>query len=117
MIIGVIEHRLNNKGYRVVGKRYSVGSSTVRDAYHSNDGSGKTYIRNALCFAALRKLKRVRYIKAITLIETLAQSRFNTDKDTFLDIADLFSKCVLLKNDDFGLMDLDPDKCPVISLK
>ena len=29
-IIGVIELRLNNEGYSVVGKRYSVGSSTVR---------------------------------------------------------------------------------------
>ena len=70
--------------------------------------SGKTYLSNALCVSALRKLKTVRYIKASHLMLELEQARM---KDTYLDQLALLSKVDLLAIDDFGLMELDLDKC------
>lgn len=70
--------------------------------------SGKTYLSNALCVSALRKLKTVRYIKASHLMLELEQARM---KDTYMDQLTLLSKVDLLAIDDFGLMELDIDKC------
>lgn len=70
--------------------------------------SGKTYLSNALCVSALRKLKTVRYIKASHLMLELEQARM---KDTYMDQLALLSKVDLLAIDDFGLMELDLDKC------
>ena len=44
--------------------------------------SGKTYLSNALCIAALRQLKDVQYIKASTLMRDLDRARKN---DTYMD--------------------------------
>lgn len=70
--------------------------------------SGKTYLSNALCVSALRKLKTVRYIKASHLMLELEQARI---KDTYMDQLTSLSKVDLLAIDDFGLMELDIDKC------
>ena len=69
----------------------------------------KTYLSNALCVSAIRKLKTVRYMKASRLMLELEQARI---KDTYLEVlTNLTVKTDLLAIDDFGLMELDLDKC------
>lgn len=70
--------------------------------------SGKTYLSNALCISALRQLKTVRYIRASTLMLELEQARL---KSTYLEYVTTLAKLDLLAIDDFGLMELDLDKC------
>lgn len=70
--------------------------------------SGKTYLSNALCISALRQLKTVRYVRANTLMLELEQARL---KSTYLEYVTSLSKLDLLAIDDFGLMELDLDKC------
>lgn len=70
--------------------------------------SGKTYLSNALCVSAMRKLKTVRYIKASYLMLELEQARI---KESYMEILSSFSKIDVLAIDDFGLMELDLDKC------
>lgn len=70
--------------------------------------SGKTYLSNALCISAMRRFKTVRYIRANILIGELEQARI---KNTYWDYLNKLSKFDLLAIDDFGLMDLDLDKC------
>ena len=70
--------------------------------------SGKTYLCNALCVSALRKMKTVRYIRANTLMLELEQARLKTE---YLDYVGAISRLDLLAIDDFGLMELDLDKC------
>ena len=71
-------------------------------------GAGKTHIGNALCVSALWKFKSVRYIKASNVIHTLEKAEI--DKN-FTAVLDYFANIDLLCIDDFGLMDLDVDKC------
>ncbi len=71
-------------------------------------GSGKTYISNALCISALRKFLSVKYIKASTLIYELEQAQF---KGEYLNYTQKIAAFDLLVIDDFGLMELDIDKC------
>lgn len=71
-------------------------------------GAGKSYLANALCVAALRQFKSVRYIRANTLMNELDQARI---KSTYLDYINQMGKLDLLVIDDFGLMELDLDKC------
>lgn len=70
--------------------------------------SGKTYLSNALCVSALRQLKTVRYIRANTLMLELEQARL---KSNYLEYVNALSRIDLLAIDDFGLMELDLDKC------
>ena len=70
--------------------------------------SGKTYLSNALCVAALRQMKTVRYVRANTLMLELEQARLKT---VYLEHMSALSKLDLLVIDDFGLMELDLDKC------
>ena len=70
--------------------------------------SGKTYLCNALCVAALRQLKTVRYIRANILMLELEQARL---KSEYLEYVTSLAKLDLLAIDDFGLMELDLDKC------
>lgn len=70
--------------------------------------SGKTYLSNALCVSALRQMKTVRYVRANTLMLELEQARL---KATYLDYVTALAKLDLLAVDDFGLMELDLDKC------
>lgn len=70
--------------------------------------SGKTYLSNAICVAALRQFKTVRYIRANHLMLELEQARL---KSTYLDYVNTMMKLDLLVIDDFGLMEFDLDKC------
>jgi len=71
-------------------------------------GTGKSYLSNALCVAALKQFKATRYIRANTLMSELEQARI---KSTYLEYMNQIAKLDLLVIDDFGLMDLDLDKC------
>lgn len=71
-------------------------------------GSGKTYIANALCVSAMRQFKTVRYIKSSTLIHELEQASV---KGEYLLYTKKLVALDLLVIDDFGLMELDIDKC------
>ncbi|MBP5169183.1 MAG: ATP-binding protein [Oscillospiraceae bacterium] len=71
-------------------------------------GSGKTYFSCALGIAALRQLKDVNYIKASVLMRELERAR---KKDTYMEYLEEKLAFDLLVIDDFGLMDLDLDKC------
>jgi len=70
--------------------------------------SGKTYLANALCIVDLHQSKTVRYIRANTLMLELEHERL---KNTYLEAITALNKLDLLAIDDFGLMDLDVDKC------
>jgi len=69
---------------------------------------GKSYLSNALCVSAIKQFKTVRYIKASVLMGELERARLQS---TYLDYLGKLSKLDLLAIDDFGLMDLDLDKC------
>ena len=70
--------------------------------------SGKTYLSCALCIAALRQLKDVGYIKASVLMRELERAR---KKDNYMEYLEEKLALDLLVIDDFGLMELDLDKC------
>lgn len=70
--------------------------------------SGKSYIANALCICALRQFKTVRYIKASQLINDLSRAE---KMDTYQELLAEMSGYNLLVVDDFGLMDMDINKC------
>jgi len=71
-------------------------------------GAGKTYIANALCIAALRQMRSVKYIRANTLLQESEKARQN---NSALEYINEMAAYDLLVIDDFGLMDLDLDKC------
>ncbi|MBR3350858.1 MAG: IS21-like element helper ATPase IstB [Erysipelotrichaceae bacterium] len=73
-----------------------------------NAGTGKTYLANALCICALKKFKTVRYGKSNTIIYELEKADL---ENRHLEYVSYLAKTDLLILDDFGLMDLDPDKC------
>ena len=56
----------------------------------------------------MKQSKSVKYIKANTLMSEMEQARI---KSTNLDYLNKLTKLDLLVIDDFGLMDLDLDKC------
>ena len=70
--------------------------------------AGKTYLANALCISALRQFKTVRYIRANALMNELDQARI---KSIYFEYVNNLACIDLLAIDDFGLMDLDLDKC------
>lgn len=73
-----------------------------------SSASGKTYLVNALCVTAMRQSKKVRYIKASTLMSEVERARIRSEE---LEYLNNIEKLDLLAIDDFGLMDLDIDKC------
>ena len=70
--------------------------------------SGKTFLVNALCVTALRQSKHVRYIRANTLMQEMEHARITSEE---MDYLKKITKLDLLVIDDFGLMDLDIDRC------
>ena len=74
-------------------------------------GAGKTHIANALCVAALRQLKSVRYIRANTLIQESIKA---SQTGSSLDYVKALSSFDLLVIDDFGFMDLDLEACSAL---
>ena len=71
-------------------------------------GAGKSYISNALCIAAIRLFKTTKYIRANTMMSEMDQARI---RGTYLEYVNHMANLDLLVIDDFGLMDLDLDKC------
>lgn len=71
-------------------------------------GSGKSYMANALAISALRQFKTVKYCKASQLIDELNRAEaIDTYRDTLAQLVSFD----LLVIDDFGLMQLDLNKC------
>lgn len=70
--------------------------------------SGKSYFSNALAICAIRQFKTVKYYKASMLINELSRAEKN---ETYNDFTSQLSSYDLLIVDDFGLMNLDIDKC------
>jgi len=70
--------------------------------------SGKSYLANALCICALKSFRTVRYIKASQLINELsnAEKLYN-----YQGLLNQMASYDLLAVDDFGLMNLDINKC------
>ena len=71
-------------------------------------GAGKTHIANALCITALHQLRSVKYIRANRLLQESEKAR---DEGRAYDYTNEMAAYDLLVIDDFGLMDLDIDKC------
>lgn len=71
-------------------------------------GAGKTHIANALCITALRQLRTVKYIRANTLLFESEKAR---KLNASYEYVNTLSSYDLLVIDDFGLMELDMDKC------
>lgn len=71
-------------------------------------GAGKTYLSNAYCVEAIQHFRTVRYLKASRLMEEMEKARANQQ---YMDYIDKTSHLDLLVIDDFGLMQLDIDKC------
>lgn len=71
-------------------------------------GAGKTYMANALCISALRKFHTVRYIKSSAVIHELEKAEIDRNYE---EILNKYSSYDVLALDDFGLMELDIDKC------
>lgn len=71
-------------------------------------GAGKTYLANAFCVTALNQLRSVKYIRAKVLLQECEKARQN---GVCLDYINEMSAFDLLVIDDFGLMDLDLEKC------
>lgn len=71
-------------------------------------GAGKTYLSNAYCVEAIQHFRTVRYLKASRLMEEMEKARANQQ---YMDYIDKTSHLDLLVIDDFGLMELDVNKC------
>ena len=63
-------------------------------------GAGKSYLSNALCVAAIRQFKTVKYIRANTMMSEMDQARI---KGTYLEYVNHMARLDLLVIDDFGL--------------
>lgn len=70
--------------------------------------SGKSYLANALCICSLRRFKTVKYIKASQLINELSKAE---KTDNYQEVLNQMASYDLLAVDDFGLMNLDINKC------
>lgn len=70
--------------------------------------SGKSYLANALCICVLRRFKTVKYIKASQLINELSKAE---KTDNYQEVLNQMASYDLLAVDDFGLMNLDINKC------
>lgn len=71
-------------------------------------GAGKTHIANALCITALHQLRSVKYIRANRLLQESERAR---TAGTAYEFVNTMASYDLLAIDDFGLMDLDMEKC------
>lgn len=60
-------------------------------------GAGKSYISNALCIAAIRHFKTVKYIRANTMMSEMDQARI---KGIYLEYVNHMAKLDLLVIDD-----------------
>lgn len=70
--------------------------------------AGKTYIACALCITALRQMKTVKYIRSNYLLQESEHAR---KEGSYYEYSNKMASYDLLVIDDFGLMDLNIDKC------
>ena len=71
-------------------------------------GAGKTHIANALCITALHQMRSVKYIRANKLLQECENAE---QQGTLYSYMNTISEYDLLVIDDFGLMDLNMEKC------
>ena len=71
-------------------------------------GAGKSYLANALCITAIKEFYSVRYIKASAIIHELEKAEIARNYE---EVIEKYSSYDVLAIDDFGLMELDIDKC------
>lgn len=74
-------------------------------------GAGKTYFTNALGVAALKQFRTVYYIKTSMLLKEMEAFEVTNDPVGLLKYMENKNKVDLLILDDFGLMELDVNKC------
>jgi len=74
-------------------------------------GAGKTHIANALCISALHQLRTVRYMRATPLINEGVASSAAGEEAAYINKMASYD---LLVVDDFGLMNLDLDRCRIL---
>lgn len=70
--------------------------------------TGKSYMANALGVCAIKQFRSVKYVKASVLMAEYEQAEV---KGEILEYLKMMSSLALLIIDDFGLMNLDPNKC------
>lgn len=71
-------------------------------------GAGKTHIACALCIAAMHQMRTAKYIRANYLLQESEHAR---KENNYYEYSNKMASYDLLVIDDFGLMDLDMDKC------
>ena len=71
-------------------------------------GAGKTHIACALCITAMHQNRTVKYIRASTLLKESDHAR---QEGTYFEYSNEMAAYDLMVIDDFGLMDLDIEKC------
>ena len=71
-------------------------------------GAGKTHIACALCITAMHQNRTVKYIRANTLLKESDHAR---QEGTYFEYSNEMAAYDLMVIDDFGLMDLDIEKC------
>ena len=71
-------------------------------------GAGKTHVACALCVTALHQMRAVKYIRANYLLQESAHAH---SEDNYYEYSNKMADYDLLVIDDFGLMDLNLDKC------
>ena len=71
-------------------------------------GAGKTHVACALCVTALHQMRTVKYIRANYLLQESAHAH---SEDNYYEYSNKMADYDLLVIDDFGLMDLNLDKC------
>ena len=71
-------------------------------------GAGKTHVACALCVTALHQMRTVKYIRANYLLQESAHAH---SEDNYYEYSNKMAGYDLLVIDDFGLMDLNLDKC------
>ena len=86
----------------------SISSDRIIKGRYLASSTGKTYIGNALAINAVKQFRSVRYIKASYLMSEMEAENL---KGNSLEYLKKISFLALLVIDDFGLMDLDPNKC------
>ena len=71
-------------------------------------GAGKTHIACALCITAMHQNRTVKYIRANTLLKESDHAR---QEGNYFEYSNEMAAYDLMVIDDFGLMDLDIEKC------
>lgn len=71
-------------------------------------GAGKTHVACALCVTAMHQMRTTKYIRENYLLQESENAR---KENNYYDYSNKMVSYDLLVIDDFGLMDLNMDKC------